>query len=477
MEHADIVIIGAGIIGLAVGQELALKLKTAGASGASNPTPPPKIIILEKEDLAGSGSTAACSGGIRLQFSSEANIRFSRYGLARFEQIQRETERNRDRGEVETGKKAGKDGGPRDAGTGEKVGKAGRPRDAETGEKAGIGFERNGYLFLQPQTGRKNPARSKHSEAVPANPAVALQRSLGVDVVELNNEQITELAPFLNFEGISGGFYSADEAHADPGLVTQHYLRKCREEGVIVRTNTEVTGLTVTGGRIKEITTTKGQITAGVVINCAGPFAGKVFKMAGIELPLIPRRRHVVVVRPGFQLRKNIPLIVDTATGWYLKPEPGNIALMGGTDREGTVSLEPIREEKTVDRIVEAGLERAPSLETGEIVRTIVGIRCMTPDDHAVIGRAAIPAPNQNGPEDGKQGNLYCAVGFSGHGFMHAPAASAALAELIVDGRCSSFDLRPFDPARFRKQTDSPGERKPVEPSQSPDTFVEKYVF
>ncbi len=463
MEKADIIIIGAGIVGLAVGQELAIKLTVKNrATGASNLNSSPKIVILEKEELAGSGSTAACSGGIRLQFSSEANIRFSQYGLARYERMRQETGTNRDQAAPGTGKKTGEDGGPRDAGT---------------GEKAGIGFERNGYLFLQPEASRVTTAVADRSKEVHTNPAVALQRSLGVDVVELNKEQITELAPFLNFEDISSGSYSTDEAHADPGLVTQHYLRKCREEGVTIRTKTEVTGLTITSGRISEVGTTKGPITAEVVINCAGPFAGSVFKMAGIELPLVPRRRHVVVVRPCFRLSKNTPLIVDTTTGWYLKPEPGNIALMGGTDREGTVSLKPITEEDTIDRIVEAGLTRAPSLETGEIVRTIVGIRCMTPDDHALIGRVAIPGPNQYQTDAAVPGNLYCAVGFSGHGFMHAPAASVALAELIVDGRCSSFDLRPFDPARFRKQTDSADDGKPAEPLEGPDTSAEKYVF
>ena len=110
---------------------------------------------------------------------------------------------------------------------------------------------------------------------------------------------------------------------------------------------------------------------------------------------------------------------------------------MGGTDREGEVSLETSPDPEAIDRMIEAGIRRVPRFEDAGIVRTIVGLRCMSSDDHALIGRV----PEIEG--------FYCAVGFSGHGFMHAPATGVALAELITEGKSSSFDLSPFDPYRF----------------------------
>jgi sarcosine oxidase subunit beta len=159
--------------------------------------------------------------------------------------------------------------------------------------------------------------------------------------------------------------------------------------------------------------------------------------MAGTDLPVLPRKRHVLAVKPPFSLNQDFPLIIDMGTGWYLKQEAGAIALIGGTDRRGTVSLELSPESDKVDQIIRAGIERVPQLEDAGIIRTIVGLRSMSPDDHALIG--GVP---------GLEG-FYCAVGFSGHGFMHAPAAGRALAETILEGKSSTFDMTAFDPSRF----------------------------
>jgi sarcosine oxidase subunit beta len=133
----------------------------------------------------------------------------------------------------------------------------------------------------------------------------------------------------------------------------------------------------------------------------------------------------------------DLPLIVDDATGWYVLGEAGGLALLGGTDRDGTVSLETREEPDTLDRIFSTSVTRAPELENSGLVNTIVGLRSMSPDDRALIG----PLPQVQG--------LYCACAFSGHGFMHAPATARGLAELITTGRSETIDLSAFDPRRF----------------------------
>jgi sarcosine oxidase subunit beta len=220
---------------------------------------------------------------------------------------------------------------------------------------------------------------------------------------------------------------------------------------VKVHTNREVTGIGISGGRVTGVSTNKGPISTGILINCAGPWAGHIASMAGNKLPIETKKRHVLIIKPPYYIRPNIPLIVDSGSGLYLKPEPGNLMLMGGTDRNGKTSLNTLRDPETIDRIIEAGIRRVPSFANAGHIRTIVGLRALSPDDHSIIGKI----PDIEG--------LYCAAGFSGHGFMHAPATAAALTELILYGRSQSFDLTAFDPSRFNRQTQK--------------LTLEKYIF
>jgi sarcosine oxidase subunit beta len=379
METADIVVIGAGVIGLSVAHEL-------GRLGAGT------LAILEKERLAGSGSTAACTGGIRLQFSSEANIRFSLAGLARYRSFAEEM---------------GVD----------------------------IGLASHGYLFLVTDPARMPRYAEGH----------ALQRSLGVDSGFVDPDWIAKRAPFLSLEGVVAGSYCAAEAHADPHSVVQGYMKALAASGVRVQTGREVTAVRTQGGRVTGVETSGGPLSAPIVIDCAGPFAGAVAATAGVELPLVARKRHVAVALPGVAIAPELPLTVDDGSGWYVKAEPGGVVLMGGTDRDGSPSLDTLAEEHIVDAIIEAGIRRAPGFEEARLVRTIVGLRCMSPDDHALIG--AVPEVE----------GLYCAAGFSGHGFMHAPPAGEALASMVVGG-VRPPDLAAFDPGRFRSGVERPPE-------------------
>ncbi len=408
METADVVVIGAGVIGLSVAYELA----RAGTG---------QIALLEKEELPGMGSTASCTGGIRLQFAGEANIRYSQYGLERYGKFE---------------------------------------------EELGVDVElkTNGYLFLL--SDRDQTARFAHGHE--------LQNSLGVASRFVDQEWISQIAPFLSLEDIVSGSYCPQEAHADPSKVCQAYRGGLREFGIDVQTNREVTGIEIAGDRVTGVSTSTGSISTPVIVDCAGPYAARVAGMAGLQLPITPRKRHALVVQPPFDMKDSLPLIVDSGTGWYVKAEPGGIALIGGTDREGTEAaptgtdvdptateaaptgteaaptgtapLDTAAESGTVDRILEAGIRRSPALGDAGLIRTIVGLRCMTEDDNALIG--ALPSPE----------GFYCAAGFSGHGFMHAPAAGVALAEVITHRQTGSLDISRFDPSRFEDSSPVSGE-------------------
>ncbi len=385
MQTADVAIIGAGVVGLSTAYELAL-------SGMRN------ISVLERERRPGMGTTAACTGGIRLQFSSPANIEFSRYGLEHFSSFDRELE-------------------------------------------ADIGFSQNGYLFLI----------TAESDLPMYEAGRRSQASRGVETQLVERDWIEDIAPFLSTGDVLAGSFCAQEGHADPHGVVQAYLRALRRYGIRVRTDTEVTGIQLEGNRVTGVATPHGSLAAGAVVNSAGPFASRVCRLAGLDLSVTPRKRHVMAIKPAVELEPNLPLIVDGRSGWYLKAEPGGIALMGGTDRDGSVSLETSVEPDVLDGIIAAAVERAPGFAEAGLIETIVGTRSLSPDDHALIG----PIPGVNG--------FYCAAGFSGHGFMHAPAAGKALAELITTGRSHTFDLTAFDPGRFDKGC--------------PGSCAERYVF
>ena len=375
METADAVVIGAGLVGVSTAYELA----RAGIG---------RIVVLERAVRPGTGSTAACTGGIRLQFSSRANSLLSLYGLTRFRAF---------------------------------------------GEElcVDISLRPSGYLFLV----------TIESEVERYSRGHAQLRELGIESGFVDREWIGRTAPFLELEDVVCGSHCPAEAHADPYSVLQAYLGALRGLGVRIDTGRPVAGLTVSHDAVIGVQTGKGDMQTGAVVNCAGPWAGEICRMAGVELPLVPRKRHVLAVKTPFPVDRDLPLIVDDKSGWYLKPEPGNTALIGGTDRHGTVSLDTDAEPWIVDGIIEAGIRRAPALENARVIRTIVGLRSMSPDDHALIG--AVP---------GVRG-FYCAAGFSGHGFMHAPAAGKALAELVAGAAgapaAGSFDLTAFRPGRF----------------------------
>jgi len=145
---------------------------------------------------------------------------------------------------------------------------------------------------------------------------------------------------------------------------------------------------------------------------------------------------------PG--LEDGIPLTVDLDSGWYLHREKNGLLLLGGTDRDTHPGFSVAVDWGGLETVAEAGLRRVPLLEKARISRAYAGLRTLTPDYHAILG-----------PDPGVAG-LYHACGFCGHGFMHAPAAGRALAELIALREAGAkditpgVDITPLSPARFR---------------------------
>lgn len=341
------------------------------------------VVILEK-DLLAQASTGLSVGGIRQQFSHPANIRLVQQSVHLFKHF-----------------------------------------EAEFG--VDINFRQAGYLFLAQ---KEETWRNFLSD-------VETQRHYGVPVEVLSPKEIKHRWPYLNVEDLKGGTFGPEDGYADPYLVVMGFANYARKLGVRIEEKTEVTGIKIKSGRVQGVETTKGTISASVVVNASGPWGSEVAGMAGINIPVKPYRRQVFMTKPFDVIPKPVPMIIDQDVTFYFRGEDPGL-LMGMSDQNEPSSFNLHVDREFLEKVIEAAIHRASILEKAEILRGWGGLYSITPDDNPFIG--AIPG------FDG----FFCAIGFSGHGFQQGPAVGLILAELILDGR-TDFDLKPF---AFRRQGD-----------------------
>jgi sarcosine oxidase subunit beta len=288
-------------------------------------------------------------------------------------------------------------------------------------------FRQVGYLFL---------AQSEEVwQEFLAN--VEIQRRSDVPVEILSPDEIKYRWPYLNVEDLQGGTFCPEDGYADPYMAAMGFANTARRLGVRIEEQTRVTAINVEGGQVRGVETTRGPISAPVVVDVAGPWGGQVAAMAGFDLPVQPIRRQVFVTTPFEAIPKPVPMILDIEPAFYFRGEgPG--LLMGMSDPHEPPSFQTNVDYAFLEQVIDAAIRRAPLLEDAEILRGWGGLYAITPDDNPIIG----PLPGADG--------LFCAIGFSGHGFQQAPTVGRILADLILDGR-TDFDLSPFAHDRFDK--------------------------
>jgi sarcosine oxidase subunit beta len=223
---------------------------------------------------------------------------------------------------------------------------------------------------------------------------------------------------------------------AGPAEVTSGFARRARERGVRIAEGVRVTAIERDGDRVAGVMTTDGAVSAPLVINAAGPSAARVARMADVDIPVQPRRRHIFFTEPFPEIAGPVPLTTDRASGFYFRKELEQVLLSPGDVQDIGEDFEVPMDTAMVGEAVEKAVDRVPVLEQARIAGGWAGLRPLTPDDHAIIGWA----PGVSG--------FFLAVGFGGHGFQHAPATGHHVAAWIVDGK-PAMDLSLFDPARF----------------------------
>ena len=351
------------------------------------------VIILEK-DLLAQASTGLSVGGIRQQFSNPANIRLSQESVRVYDSF-----------EDEFG--------------------------------ADIRFRQVGYLFLAQKEETWDDFLS----------AVEIQRQHDVPVEVLSPEEIKLRWSYLEVNDLKGGTFGPEDGYADPYLAAMGFASSARSLGVRIEEKTRVTGIRIEGGRTKGVKTTKGSVSAPVVVNVAGPWGGEVASMAGLDLPVKPYRRQAFVTKRYDAIPKPVPMVIDQdVTFYFLDEEPGLIMGMSDPDEPSSFNLNVDRD--FMEKVIETAICRAPVLEKAEILRGWGGLYTITPDNNPIIGEA----PGIKG--------FFSAIGFSGHGFQQAPAVGLILSQLVLDGQ-TDFDLEPFSYDRFDKK-EQEGEKRVV---------------
>jgi sarcosine oxidase subunit beta len=241
--------------------------------------------------------------------------------------------------------------------------------------------------------------------------------------------------PSLAVDDALAAVWGPTDGHASPNDVVQAYAARARAHGVRILEDTPVTGIRVEGGQVAAVETPAGPIATRLVVNAAGPWAPLVGRMAGLDLPVDPRRRHIFVTDAFDGIRHPMPLVTDTGSGFYCRSEQGAV-LMSPGDIGASTAYEAQVDWSVLEAAVEKAVRRVPALERAQVRHAWAGLRPLTPDGRAILDWA----PGVDG--------LYLAVGFCGHGFQHSPAVGETVAELLLDGR-TAVDLSDLRLGRF----------------------------
>lgn len=282
----------------------------------------------------------------------------------------------------------------------------------------------------------------------------ARQRAAGIEVINVAADDLPGFEPHLT-SALSGGAYYPQDAQVQPMLLTAHLLQLARHGGATVRTGAEVTGLLRAGDRVTGVDTSTGRISAAAVLNAAGTWAGAVAALAGVALPILPRRGFVLVTQPlPPTVRHKVyagEYVADVASGAEgLQTSP----VVEGT-RSGTVLIGASRERVGFDattalpvlaRLAAQAAALFPVLWQAQVMRSYLGFRPYCPDHLPVIG----PDPRALG--------LWHASGHEGAG-IGTSVGTATLIVSALTGTRPAIDLYPFRPERFEPGSAAVGPR------------------
>ncbi|WP_343122548.1 FAD-dependent oxidoreductase [Haloferax sp. ATB1] len=300
-------------------------------------------------------------------------------------------------------------------------------------EKFGVDiqYRKAGYLLLA----REEETASQFKKDV------AMQNRLGVPSELLTPEEAEKHCPELNSDLYRLATFCPVDGFTDPYLALQGYAKAAQDIGVDVRTNSEVTNVLREGDTIRGVETRQNDLKADFVVNATGAWARRFAELAGISIPVAPRRRQPSLVVPEKPVSELHSLVSDLDTGMYFRPERDGHAIVGGHFGDHDKDVHPDTYSKGVDyNLAATAIEQASECANhfgpeSELKKGWAGLYAVTPDHNPIL-EETIPG-------------FINAVGFSGHGFQHAPATGKIVADLVEKGSTDLVDISPFQSDRF----------------------------
>ncbi len=383
-------IVGAGIVGVAT----AFFLGERGETG---------VVVIEQASV-GSGTTKGGLGGIRHQFVDELDVRLSLLATEFW-------------------------------------------RDFDSFTSSAHDFEQNGYLFV---------AQSAEGLASLRDP-MPLYKKLGLEVELVGPQRIASLVPGIRTDDLKGGRFCARDGYGAPLDALAGFAAAAVLEGVRIIEGVRVDALITENGHVVGARTSDGEIRADRVLLATGAWTAPLAATAGVQVPIWPYRRSIMEAAGPFPKLAAIPMVIELESGFHFRPYAGKGGAaqrfaMPNLDADGAIEKGPAAPPTTFGA-PDGTLDVPPQLEPW--VRTRGAWRMeafkdlritdrwscnyeMTPDDHPIVG--AVP---------GTPG-LFIAAGFSGHGFMHAPATAQLIVEEMLDGKTTLLDISDLSIERFR---------------------------
>jgi len=347
-----------------------------------------RIVLLERQAL-GNGTTGRSGAIVRQHYSNEFTVRMAKASLAVFQHFD----------------------------------------DLVGGD---CGFITTGMLVMVDEQG---------AEALRAN--VAMQQDQGVNTKLINAEEISQVAAEYNGEGVALACYEPDTGVADPMATTHCFAKRARDYGATIREGVAVTRILTQNGRVTGVQTTQGDVHAAIVVLAANVWSMALAQGIGIALPIMATRHPMTVLRRphDFGGRQGLHAVgLDLTRHIYLRPDLGGVTLVGSTE-DVLVASDPDNYAQGLTEEEIAHFRRMAGRSIPALARAVprggwAGIYDDTPDYHPILDRLAAYE------------GLYCAVGFSGHGFKLSPIVGEWMAQFILTGS-KPDDLQYFAYDRF----------------------------
>jgi len=342
-----------------------------------------KVVLFERDYLS-SGGSGRSAAGIRQQFGTEVNCRLALYNLEKFPVLQEELE-----------------------------------------YEADLEYDPSGYLWIAYSESQLEQLRKN----------VALQNSLGINSKILTPEEIKEVAPGLNTEGMLGASWNDKDGHINPHTLTFAYADAAKRLGAVIQTQTLVTGIEVKENKVTGIKTTKGDWDVGSIVCAAGPWSVEVAKWVGLDVPIVPERHQILITEPIERMKHPMTLCLDD--GSYFKQCPNGTFMLGwgNPNEKKDTSFESSWE--FLLEVSRRVLAKMPCLSEVRVVRQWTGPYDITPDQQAIVGAT---------PVEG----FYLDCGWSGHGLQFAPSIGRIMSEIVM-GQEPFIDVSVFRFTRFEE--------------------------